>query len=349
MKTSDFDYALPQELIAQVPAPQRDKSRLMVVDRLWDTITHKHFVDLLHYLKAGDVLVMNNSKVIPARLRARNAKTGGHFEILLVDVVGTNHWWAMMRPGKRARVGTELQILDKSQNPSCLTATVLAVNEEGHRRLRFSGVPNLLTELDNLGELPLPPYIERTAPSSSDAIRYQTVYAEPAGSVAAPTAGLHFTDDLLEKIRDRGVKTCFVTLHVGLGTFNPIKTEKLYEHIMHYEWFAIPPETARAVSEAKANGRRVIAVGTTTVRVLEGAKGTTSGRTNIFIHPPHPFNMVDALVTNFHLPRSTLLMLVSAFADPGGTRGRELILRAYEEAIARRYRFFSYGDAMLIV
>jgi S-adenosylmethionine:tRNA ribosyltransferase-isomerase len=321
----------------------------MVVDRVSQTISHRHFVDLPDYLNRGDVLVVNNSKVIPARLRGRNLKTGGNFEILLVDVVGTNHWWAMMRPGKRARVGTELKILDKSRNPSRLTATVLAVNEEGHRRLRFSGVPNLLTELDNLGELPLPPYIERTAPSSSDAVRYQTVYAEPAGSVAAPTAGLHFTNDLLEKIRERGVKICFVTLHVGLGTFSPIKTERLDEHVMHFERFAIPAETANAVREAKTNGRRVIAVGTTTVRVLEGAKGAESGRTNIFIRPPHQFHGLDALVTNFHLSRSTLLMLVSAFADPGGTRGRELILRAYEEAIARRYRFFSYGDAMLIV
>lgn len=349
MKTSDFDYALPQELIAQVPAPQRDKSRLMVVDRLQQTISHRHFVDLLEYLNPGDVLVVNNSKVMPARLRGRNLKTGGSFEILLVEEVETNVWWAMMRPGKRARVGTELQILDKSGNPSYLTATVLAVNNEGHRSLRFFGAPDLLGELDNLGEVPLPPYIERTAPNTADNVRYQTVYADPAGSVAAPTAGLHFTNDLLDKTRKHGVKICFVTLHVGLGTFSPIKTERLDEHVMHYERFAIPPETTEAIREAKNNGRRVVAVGTTTVRVLEGAKGAESGRTNIFIHPPRPFNIVDALVTNFHLPRSTLLMLVSAFADPGGTRGRELILRAYEEAIARRCRFFSYGDAMLIV
>ncbi len=255
----------------------------------------------------------------------------------------------MMRPGKRARVGTELQILDKSQNPTVFTARVLAVNNEGHRRLQFFGASDLLTELDKFGEVPLPPYIERTAPSAADRERYQTVYAEPAGSVAAPTAGLHFTDDLLEKIRERGVKTCFVTLHVGLGTFAPVKSESLDEHVMHYERFAIPAETADAVRQVKANGRRVVAVGTTSVRVLEGSNGAQSGRTNIFIHPPYKFNIVDALVTNFHLPRSTLLMLVSAFADPGGTRGRELILRAYEEAIARRYRFFSYGDAMLIV
>ena len=321
----------------------------MVVDRVGQTISHKHFVDLPDYLKSGDVLVVNNSKVIPARLRGRNLKTGGSFEILLVEEVEKNKWWAMMRPGKRARVGTGVQILDKSHNSSHLTATVCAVNDEGQRQLLFFGVPDLQAELDNLGEVPLPPYIERTAPNTADKLRYQTVYAEPAGSVAAPTAGLHFTDDLLEKMRKRGVKICSVTLHVGLGTFSPIKTERLDEHAMHFERFAIPDETTNAVREAKASGRRVIAVGTTTVRVLEGAKGAESGRTNIFIHPPFQFNSVDSLVTNFHLPRSTLLMLVSAFADPGGTRGRDLILRAYEEAIARRYRFFSYGDAMLIL
>ena len=228
MKTSDFDYVLPQELIAQVPAPQRDKSRLMVVDRLQQTISHRHFVDLPEYLNPGDVLVVNNSKVIPARLRARNSKTGGSFEILLLEEVVTNKWWAMMRPGKRARIGTEVQILDKSRNPSCMTATVLAVNDEGHRRLRFSGVPNLLTELDNLGEVPLPPYIDRTAPNATDNERYQTVYAEPAGSVAAPTAGLHFTDGSTGKnTRDRGVKTCFVTLHVGLGNVQPDKNREI--------------------------------------------------------------------------------------------------------------------------
>jgi S-adenosylmethionine:tRNA ribosyltransferase-isomerase len=349
VKTSDFDYALPQELIAQVPAPQRDKSRLLVVDRLQKTISHKHFVDLPDYLNPGDVLVMNNSRVIPARLRARNSKTGGSFEILLLEEVGTNDWWAMMRPGKRARVGTELQILDKSQNPTGFSANVLDMNSEGHRRLQFFGASDLLAELDHFGEVPLPPYIERIAANTADNERYQTIYAEPAGSVAAPTAGLHFTTELLGKIRERGVKTFFVTLHVGPGTFAPVKTESLDEHVMHYERYVIPAETSNAVSKAKATGRRVIAVGTTSVRVLEGSNGEQSGRTNIFIHPPRQFNRVDALITNFHLPRSTLLMLVSAFADPGRTRGRELILRAYEEAIARRYRFFSYGDAMLIV
>lgn len=349
MKTSDFDYALPQELIAQVPEPQRDNSRMLVLNRVSETISHRRFVDLPEYLMSGDVLVVNNSKVIPARLRARNARTGGNFEVLLIEEVAMNDWWAMMRPGKRARVGIDLQILDKSRNPSCLTARVIEVNDEGHRRLRFSGETDLTALLEALGEVPLPPYIERTAPDATDRDRYQTVYAEAAGSVAAPTAGLHFTDALMGKIRAHGVKICFVTLHVGLGTFSPIKTEQLSEHVMHHERFEVPDETAQAVRDAKNSGRRVVAVGTTTVRVLEGAGASRSGRTNIFIHPSFQFNIVDALVTNFHLPRSTLLMLVSAFAAPGETRGRDLILRAYEEAIARRYRFFSYGDAMLIV
>ncbi len=310
---------------------------------------HRHFSDLPEYLNRDDVLVLNDSSVIPARLRGRNAKTGGHFEVLLVEEIAQNEWLTMMRPGKRARLGTVIQILDRSQNPSALTATVTGINDEGHRRLRFSGGPDLLTVLDTLGEVPLPPYIERLTENPIDRDRYQTVYAQVAGSVAAPTAGLHFTPELLSNIRARGVKVCFVTLHVGLGTFSPIKTERLSEHIMHYERFEIPEETAAAVLDAKTSGRRVIAVGTTTVRVLEGAGLSRSGRTNIFIHPPFQFNIVDALVTNFHLPRSTLLMLVSAFAAPGETRGRDLILRAYAEAIANRYRFFSYGDAMLMV
>jgi S-adenosylmethionine:tRNA ribosyltransferase-isomerase len=268
--------------------------------------------------------------------------------VLLVEEVADNDWWTMMRPGKRAKLGTVIQILDRSANPSPVNATVTEVNEEGHRRVRFSGVPSILGVLDSLGEVPLPPYIERIA-NPADHDRYQTIYARPSGSVAAPTAGLHFTSELLEKIRARGVKVCFVTLHVGLGTFSPIKTERLRDHIMHDERFEIPAETADAIRAAKASGRRVVAVGTTTARVLESAARGKSGRTNIFIYPPFPFNSVDSLVTNFHLPRSTLLMLVAAFAAPGETRGRDLILRAYAEAIARRYRFFSYGDAMLII
>jgi S-adenosylmethionine:tRNA ribosyltransferase-isomerase len=349
VETSDFDYSLPRELIAQAPEAQRDNSRLLVLNRSSETVSHRHFCDLPEYLNYGDVLILNDSRVIPAQLRGRNAKTGGKFEVLLVEELANSDWWAMMRPGKRARVGTTIQILDSSQNPSSLSATVVEINEEGHRRLQFSGVTDFYRDLERLGEVPLPPYIERPRPVAADRERYQTVYAQRAGSVAAPTAGLHFTPELLENIRANGVKICFVTLHVGLGTFSPIKTARLSDHIMHHERFEIPDETADAIRDAKGSGRRVVAVGTTTVRVLESAVTARSGRTNIFIHPPFSFNIVDALVTNFHLPRSTLLMLVSAFATPGETRGCEIILRAYAEAVERRYRFFSYGDAMLVV
>ncbi len=264
-----------------------------------------------------------------------------------------------MRPGKRARVGTEILFQDSSGAPTELRATVTDTNEEGLRRLQFSGANVLLTMLDAIGEIPLPPYIARndSAQLEADKIRYQTRrYAGPAGSVAAPTAGLHFTESLLADIRARGVEVCFVTLHVGLGTFAPVKSELLTEHVMHEERYELSDATERLVNAAKANSRRVIAVGTTTVRVLESVAARNNGklisgtgRTRIFIHPPAKFSIVDALLTNFHLPRSTLLMLVSAFAVPGETRGREMILAAYAEAIRERYRFFSYGDAMLVV
>jgi S-adenosylmethionine:tRNA ribosyltransferase-isomerase len=349
VRTSDFDYPLPRELIAQAPEPQRDQSRLLVLDRASGALAHRRFHDLPDYLAPGDVLVLNNSKVIPARLRARNPLTTGKFEVFLVEEIATNEWWTMMRPGKRARIGMNLQILDHSRNPSAFSVTVLDFNDEGHRRLLFQGPGNILDALDGLGEVPLPPYIERVAPNPGDREHYQTTYAQHAGSVAAPTAGLHFTPELLDAIRARGVKVCFVTLHVGLGTFSPVKTEELSGHVMHSERYEIPPETAAAVRDAKSAGSRVIAVGTTTVRVLESAGALSRGRTNIFIHPPFHFNIVDALVTNFHLPRSTLLMLASAFAAPDSERGREMILLAYGEAVEKRYRFFSYGDAMLLV
>jgi S-adenosylmethionine:tRNA ribosyltransferase-isomerase len=349
VRTSEFDYPLPQELIAQTPEPERDHSRLLVLDRTLGTLSHRRFDDLPTYLNPGDVLVLNDSKVIPARLRGCNARTGGNFEVFLVEEVAENEWWAMMRPGKRAKVGTSLQILNKARDASAFTAVVQEVNEEGHRRLRFDGPGNVLDALDGLGEIPLPPYIARAGEIPSDRERYQTIYAQRAGSVAAPTAGLHFTPGLLENLRTRGVKVCFVTLHVGLGTFSPIKTEELAEHVMHYERYEIPVETAKAIQDAKKTGRRIVAVGTTTVRVLESAGTSLRGRTNIFIHPPFRFNIVDAMVTNFHLPRSTLLMLVAAFAAPAETRGREMILQAYKEAVERKYRFFSYGDAMLIL
>lgn len=358
MRTQDFDYNLPSELVAQQPAPARDQSRLMVLTRRTGAIEHHKFSDLPGYLRTGDVLVLNNSKVIPARVRALNAVTGGEFELLLLEENGPNDWWVMLRPGKRARVHTELVLKDGEGQPTKIRATVLETNTEGHRRLQFSADRNILELLSELGEVPLPPYIERTKGSRAvqDRERYQTVYAQPAGSVAAPTAGLHFTEALLEQLKSIGVQVCFVTLHVGLGTFAPVKAEELSQHVMHEERFELSADTANTVNEAKAAGRRVIAVGTTTLRVLESVAAQTdgglmpgAGRTRLFVYPPYQFRVVDALVTNFHLPRSTLLMLVSAFVSPGQTEGREQLLAAYAEAVRQRYRFFSYGDAMLLL
>jgi S-adenosylmethionine:tRNA ribosyltransferase-isomerase len=358
MQTADFDYLLPPELIAQTPARERDQSRLLVLNRSSGNLTHEKFRDLLNYLKTGDVLVLNNSAVIPARLRGVNTRTGGRFEILLLEELAVNDWWVMLRPGKRARVGTEIAIQNHRGESVAEQAVVTAINDEGHRRLRFSATANIREQLDALGETPLPPYItrENTNDLAADKSRYQTVYAQPPGSVAAPTAGLHFTAALLDEIRALGVQVRFVTLHVGLGTFAPVKARALSDHVMHEERFELDDETARVVNEAKRNGRRIIAVGTTTVRVLEsvasqngGRLVSGGGRTRIFIHPPFQFQIVNALLTNFHLPCSTLLMLVSAFAAPGDTRGRELLLAGYAEAVRERYRFFSYGDAMLLI
>ncbi len=361
MRTADFDFELPPELIAQAPTPQRDQSRLLALHRHSGQVEHRGFRDLLEYLRPGDLLVLNNSRVIPARLRGANAHTGGQFEILLLEENALNDWWVMLRPGKRARTGTQIILRDTRGRPSDVHATVLDTNEEGHRRLHFTGAPNIADLLDVLGEVPLPPYIARADSSrmEPDRQRYQTVFARPAGSVAAPTAGLHFTESLLAEISARGVQVAFLTLHVGLGTFAPVKAETLAAHTMHEERYALSEETAHAINEAKSAGRRVLAVGTTTLRVLE-TLGTQAphpppaivaagaGKTRIFIHPPYDFKIVDGLLTNFHLPRSTLLMLVSAFAAPQDTRGRELILSAYAAAIRERYRFFSYGDAMFI-
>jgi S-adenosylmethionine:tRNA ribosyltransferase-isomerase len=364
VRTSDFDYPLPPALIAQEPAPRRDQSRLMVVSRGGGSLAYHHFADLPQLLRPGDVLVLNDSRVIPARLRGVNARTGGHFEVLLLEENAPNDWWAMMRPGKRARVGTELVFAERGPaggpplGDPALHARVVGVNEEGHRRLVFTGTADLWKLLETLGEVPLPPYIERGVPNlrPEDRDRYQTVYARHDGSVAAPTAGLHFTEALLERLRRTGVEVCCVTLHVGLGTFAPVKVETLAAHVMHEERFEVCPETARQVNAARQSGRRVVAVGTTAVRVLESLAASHEGRmvpgvgrTRIFIHPPYSFRVVDALLTNFHLPRSTLLMLVSAFASPGTVEGRRLILAAYAEAVRERYRFFSYGDAMLIL
>jgi S-adenosylmethionine:tRNA ribosyltransferase-isomerase len=356
MRTADFDFVLPPELIAQQPVPKRDESRLLVLHRADGRFEHRKFHDLLEFLRDGDVLVLNNSRVIPARLRGTNAKSGGKFELLLLEENAPNDWWAMIRPGKNARIGTQIILRDANGEPTKIIATVTEVNAEGHRRLKFSGTPDISDDLDSLGEIPLPPYIERKILQAGDKERYQTVFAKPAGSVAAPTAGLHFTPELLERIRARGVKICFVTLHVGLGTFASVKTETLAEHKMHEERFEVGEETVRAVNEAKNSGNRVIAVGTTSVRVLEsvaaknaGKLNVYAGKTNIFIFQPFRFQIVDTLLTNFHLPCSTLLMLASAFAAPGETQGRKMVLSAYTEAIRERYRFFSYGDAMLIL
>jgi S-adenosylmethionine:tRNA ribosyltransferase-isomerase len=363
--TSAFYFDLPPDLIAQHPAAARDASRLLVVHRNTDHLEHRAFTDLLTYLRPGDVLVLNDSKVIPARLRGVNSKTGGAFEILLLEENSRNDWWAMMRPGKRARVGTELSLIDLHGERTSISATVLETNAEGHRRVRFEQRANvspsnfdILDGLDVMGEIPLPPYIRRDAGDSSaeDRARYQTVYANEKGSVAAPTAGLHFTEEVFSRIRELGVDVCHVTLHVGLGTFAPVKAERVEEHAMHFERYRVDKSVAQKINTAKSQGRRIIAVGTTSVRVLEtvarendGAIVSGSGRTNIFIYPPFLFRVVDALVTNFHLPCSTLLMLVSAFAAPGQSNGREKILAAYAEAVRERYRFFSYGDAMLIL
>lgn len=356
MRTDDFQFHLPSELVAQHPSLERDHSRLLVLHRKDGGIDHKQFADLPEFLKAGDVLVLNDSRVIPARLRGANAKTGGKFEMLLLEENAPNDWWAMMRPGKSARIGTEILIPGPGGAGKGVSVVVLEKNPEGHCRLRFLADGNIKSLLGEVGEVPLPPYIVRAKQLPEDRERYQTVFARNDGSVAAPTAGLHFTDELLASLQSSGVKICFVTLHVGPGTFLPVKSENLSGHQMHEERFVIGEETVRAVNEAKKSGGRVVAVGTTTVRVLEtaaarggGILNVYAGKTDIFIFPPYRFQMVDALVTNFHLPCSTLLMLVSAFAAPGETRGREMILSAYAAAIQERYRFFSYGDAMLIL
>jgi S-adenosylmethionine:tRNA ribosyltransferase-isomerase len=354
--TADFEMEIPPDLIAARPAGVRDRSRLLVAHRDSQTIEHKQFPELLDHLRTGDVLVLNDSRVIPARLRGRNLEITGAFEILLLEETETNVWWVMLRPGRRARPGTRIEIANLRHQPSGITATVEEINAAGHRRVRFSGVRNIFTELDSLGEVPLPPYIGRDGTEPLDRERYQTVYAREPGSVAAPTAGLHFTEALLDRIRARGVRVCFVTLHVGAGTFAPVKTDLVAEHRMHRERFEVPSETARLIAEGKAAGARIVAAGTTTLRVLESMAAANGGRvvpgggtTSIFIYPPYEFRIADALLTNFHLTRSTLLMLVCAFAAPGKTGGREFIFRAYQEAIDRRYRFFSYGDAMLLL
>jgi S-adenosylmethionine:tRNA ribosyltransferase-isomerase len=352
---ANFHYELPAELIAQTPAPQRDQSRLLVLQRDSDSITHRFFGDLTTCLRAGDLLVLNDARVLRARLRGVKSPGGSQLEILLAHPVQTNDWWCLLRPGKRVRPGTRIEF-HRSPEPEPVTATVLEKNPQGLYRLAFAGVDDLLRVLDLMGEVPLPPYITRVPghTQSADSERYQTVYARTPGAVAAPTAGLHFTPRLLADLESVGVELCHVTLHVGLGTFAPIQSATVEGHVMHTERFELDARAADQLNAARADGRRIIAVGTTSMRVLEHAAAQSrfipsTGETRLFIHPPYRFRAVNGLITNFHLPASTLLMLVSAFADPGGLSGRERILRAYNEAIQQRYRFFSYGDAMLIL
>jgi S-adenosylmethionine:tRNA ribosyltransferase-isomerase len=339
MKKSDFAFDLPQELIAQTPIPQRDHSRLMILDKYTGETDDRHFYDLPDYLVPGDCLVLNDSRVLPARLLGIRS-SGGAVELLLLKDLGENNWECLCRPGKKIREGTELLFGDGK-----LTAQVLEITEGGNRIVHFTYEGIFLEILEELGRMPLPPYITAEL---NEPERYQTVYSRVLGSAAAPTAGLHFTKELLEQIEEKGVTVAYLTLHVGLGTFRPVKEEEIEDHLMHSELCTVPDETAEAVNAAKQRGNRVIAVGTTSCRTLEsfaaedGTLKAGSRWTDIFIYPGYTFRCVDALVTNFHLPESTLIMLVSALA------GREHVLQAYQKAIDLRYRFFSFGDAMLI-
>ena len=339
MKTSDFWYDLPEELIAQTPLQQRDSSRLLVLNKETGEIAHKHFFDIIDYLQPGDCLVMNDSRVLPARLLGHRP-TGGAVELLLLRDMGNKQWECLGKPGRKLQVGQQV-VFGNGE----LTATIREVKEDGNRIVVFHYEGIFLEVLERLGKMPLPPYIKEEL---QDQERYQTVYSREVGSAAAPTAGLHFTEELLEKIRNKGINTAFVTLHVGLGTFRPVKAESIHEHHMHSELCMISEETAKILNRTKANGCRIVCVGTTSCRTLEslvnedGTFSAASRWTDIFIYPGYTFKAMDALITNFHLPESTLVMLVSAFA------GRDHVLSAYNEAVRERYRFFSFGDAMFI-
>lgn len=339
MKKSDFYFDLPEELIAQTPLEQRDHSRLLHLDKTTGEIEHMHFYQLPDLLREGDCLVLNNSRVLPARLIGSRL-TGGSVELVLLRDLGDGCWECLSRPGRKTKPGTELTFGNGE-----LTATVESVAEGGNRIVRFHYEGIFLEVLERLGKMPLPPYIKAEL---EDAERYQTVYSKELGSAAAPTAGLHFTPELLEEIAARGVKICYVTLHVGLGTFRPVKEDEIENHEMHSEFCIIPEETAQTVTETKRNGGRIVCVGTTSCRTVEsfanddGSLPASSGWTDIFIYPGYKFKCLDALVTNFHLPESTLIMLVSALA------GREHVLNAYKTAVEEKYRFFSFGDAMFI-
>ena len=340
MKTSDFYYDLPHELIAQTPIEKRDTSRLMTLDRATGAVGHHHFYDLPDFLRPGDCLILNNSRVLPARLVGQRLPGGGICEVLLLNDRGENIWECLVRPGRKLRKGTKLSFGNGE-----LTAEITEQLEEGGRLIRFDYEGIFLEVLEHLGRMPLPPYIKEEL---QDQERYQTVYSKVLGSAAAPTAGLHFTPELLETIKAKGVEIGYVTLHVGLGTFRPVKEDTIEDHEMHSEFCTIPQETADLINRTKAAGGRCICVGTTSCRTLEswaaedGHMEAKAGWTNIYIYPGYRFKVMDGLVTNFHLPESTLIMLVSAFA------GREHILSAYEEAVREKYRFFSFGDAMFI-
>ncbi|MDD6097748.1 MAG: tRNA preQ1(34) S-adenosylmethionine ribosyltransferase-isomerase QueA [Oscillospiraceae bacterium] len=341
LKKSDFFYELPEELIAQTPVEPRNASRMMCVDRTTGEISHSHFYNLCEKLKEGDLLVMNDSRVIPARLYGEKVSNGTFIEFLLLEQKGDKLWEIICRPGKKAKVGTEF-----SFGGGRLTAKVVEVKEDGNRIVQFSCEGNFFTALEDVGQMPLPPYITKKL---EDNERYQTVYSRELGSAAAPTAGLHFTPEMLDELRSRGIRTAFVTLHVGLGTFRPVKEENVLDHKMHSEHYFMPQETADLINETKKNGGRVIAVGTTSCRTLESVASfydkieEHEGYTDIFIYPGYEFKCIDGLITNFHLPESTLIMLVSAFM------GYDNTMNAYKTAVQEKYRFFSFGDAMLIL
>lgn len=344
MRLSDFDYELPENLIAQYPIQKRDHSRLMVVNRKEDSIDHKHFYDLSDYLSSGDLLILNETMVYPARLEAIKDRTDAKVEVFLLRELDNNLWEVMVKPARKVRIGNKLTIADGVQ------CDVIDNTVSGGRVVRFNNIvqQDLYTLIDKIGQSPLPPYIDRD-PTPEDKIKYQTVYAKRRGAVAAPTAGLHFTEELIEKLKVKGVKIFRIVLHIGLGTFRPVTVEDLSRHRMDSEYYEVSAETALAINEAKLKGKRVIAVGTSVVRTLETVTvsgfqvSPRKGWTDKFIYPPYDFKMVDALITNFHQPKSTLIMQVSAFT------GHELLMKAYHEAIKKKYRFFSYGDAMIII
>ena len=343
-KRSSFYYDLPEELIAQKPIEPRDASRLMVIDKITGNINHDKFYNIIDYLNSGDCLVLNNSKVLPARIYGVNISTGAVVEFLLLKQKESGIWETLVKPGKKAKIGFNFIFGDK--NETFLEAEIIDILPDGNRIIEFKDKINFFAKLEKIGQMPLPPYIKEKLLNQS---RYQTVYAKDLGSAAAPTAGLHFTTDLLEKIRQKGVKIAFVTLHVGLGTFRPVKDDDITNHKMHSEYFILPQETADLINETKKNGGKIISVGTTSCRVLESVYqkfqkiAPYEGQTDIFIKPGYKFGVIDGLITNFHLPESTLIMLVSAFA------GYENTMNFYKVAVENKYRFFSFGDAMIII